>query len=82
MFLFIIKKVMKKKEQIISDEEVRKILTARLNTLSRDTFISIGSEGSFSRDELIEHVEKNDSIGNKIAEIEMEWLRSFKGVIA
>lgn len=40
--------------------------------------IFVGSDGSFSRDELIERVEARDKVGNKIAQIEMEWLRSFK----
>jgi len=65
-------------KHLLNDEEIRKLVTARLSVLSEDTMISIGSEGSFSRDELISRVEKGDEIGNKIAEVEMEWLRSFK----
>lgn len=65
-------------KNILGDEEIRKLVTARLSVLSSDTMVSIGSEGSFSRDELIHRVEEGDSIGNKIAQIEMEWLRSFK----
>lgn len=65
-------------KHILNDEEIRKLVTARLSVLSSDTMISIGSEGSFSRDELISRVEEGDEIGNKIAEIEMAWLRSFK----
>ena len=63
---------------LLNDEEIRKLVTARLSVLSADTMISIGSEGSFSRDELIDRVQVGDNIGNKIAQIEMEWLRSFK----
>lgn len=66
------------KKKLLSDEQIRKLVTARLSVLSSDTVISMGSKGSFSKDELIEHVEKKDSIGEKIAEIEIEWLRSFK----
>jgi hypothetical protein len=63
---------------ILSDNEIRKLVLARLSVLSEDTIISVGSEGSFSRDELISSVETGDELGNKIAQIEMEWLRSFK----
>jgi hypothetical protein len=70
----------RKEEQknILNDEEIRKLVTARLSVLSADTMISVGAEGSFSRDELIQRVESGDRVGNKIAQIEMEWLRSFK----
>lgn len=64
-------------KNLLNDEDIRKLVIARLSVLSPDTMISIGSEGSFSRDELIQSVEAQDKIGNKIAQIEMEWLRSF-----
>lgn len=69
---------MEKKINLIKDEEIRQLVLARLSVLSEDTMISVGSEGCFSRDELIESVQEGDNIGNKIAEIEMAWLRSFK----
>lgn len=65
-------------KNLLRDEEIRKLVTARLSVLSADTMVSVGSDGSFSRDELIQRVEAGDRIGNKIAQIEMEWLRSFK----
>ena len=65
------------------NQEIKNIVIARLETLPRDRKISIGSEGSFSKDELIEHIEKDDKIGKKIIEIEMEFLRSLKeGIVA
>lgn len=64
--------------KILSDDEVRKLVIARLSVLSKDTIISLGSEGSFTRDELVSSVEAGDCVGEKMAEIQMEWLRSFK----
>lgn len=65
-------------KNVLSDEEVRQLVLARLSVLSESTSISIGSEGSFTRDQLVESVKRGDKIGEKIAEIQMEWLRSFK----
>jgi hypothetical protein len=65
-------------DNLLSDEEIRKLVLARLSVLSGDTIISLGSEGSFTRDELVESVEKGDAVGEKLTEIQMEWLRSFK----
>ena len=69
-------------QDILSDEEVRKLVLARLAVLSSNTMMSFGSEGSFSRDELVASVERGDKLGEKLAEMEMEWLRSFKSVAA
>ena len=63
---------------LLSDDEVRRLVLARLSVLSPDTIISLGADGSFSRDELLERVKEGDTIGQKLAEIQLQWLRSFK----
>lgn len=72
------KKKQSKENKSTTDEDIRKLVMARLQILSSDTIISVGSEGSFSRDDLIHKIEENDHIGKKMIEVEMEWLRSFK----
>lgn len=70
------------KETISTDEEIRKLVIARLKLLSPHTIKSIGSMGTFSRDQLIERVERGDEVGETIKNIEMEWLRAQKeGII-
>ena len=59
-------------------DDVKKLVKARLGTLPRGIGVSVGSEGEFSRDELIEHVEREDDIGRKMIEIDMEFLQSLK----
>lgn len=64
------------------NEDIKKIVIARLEVLPGNKKISIGSEGSFSKGELIEHIQKEDKIGKKIIEIELEFLQSLKeGII-
>lgn len=65
-------------KNVLSDEEIRKLVIARLSVLSPDTNISVGSEGNFTRDQMIESVERGDKIGEKLAEVEMKWLRALK----
>jgi hypothetical protein len=60
------------------DDEIRDLVLARLKTISPDTIKCIGNEGSFTRDELINHVEKGDKIGRTIKEVEMTWLMAMK----
>ena len=72
----------KNTKKILSDEDVRKLVMARLSVLSKDTIISLGSDGSFTREQLMESVKNGDMVGEKLAEIQLEWLRSFKEKVA
>lgn len=62
----------------ISDAEIRKLVVERLKTLPSGKQISIGSGGSFTKDELIERVQSGDAAGEKMVEIELEFLRAMK----
>lgn len=59
-------------------EDIKRLVIARLRTLGGNKRISIGSEGEFNKDQLIERVEKEDSIGKKIMEIQLQYLQSLK----
>ena len=72
----------KNTKKILSDEDVRKLVMARLSVLSKDTIISLGSDGSFTREQLMESVKNGDMVGEKLSEIQLEWLRSFKEKVA
>jgi len=60
------------------DEDVKKLIIARLDVWPRNKKISIGRFGSFTKEELIEHVKKEDEVGKKIVEIELQFLRALK----
>lgn len=62
----------------VTDEDIRKLVIARLRMLSSGRKMSIGSNGEFSRDELIKRVEKNDEVGKKIVKIQLQYLQSLK----
>ena len=62
----------------ISDGEIRNLVIARLRSFSSGRKISIGSSGEFTKEELIDRVEKKDPIGNKIIEIQLSYLQSLK----
>ena len=60
------------------DNEFQKLVLARLRALPDDTNLSIGSRGSFDKQELVSHVEQNDEIGKKMIEIDRLYLRALK----
>jgi len=59
-------------------EEVKKLVIARLEIFPSGKKISIGAKGEFSKDELIESVEKGDEVGNTITKVQLEYLQSLK----
>ena len=63
---------------MVSEEEIKKIVIARLESLPSSRKISIGSSGEFDKDELIQRIKTDDPIGRKMVQIELEFLRSLK----
>lgn len=67
----------KNEAQTISDsEDIINLVIARLKTIPSNVELSVGNEGSFSIDELIEKVRKQDDIGKKMIEMQLTYLRS------
>ena len=61
-----------------NNEEIKKLVIARLQTIPNNKKISIGNKGSFDVNELIYHIKENDVIGLKIIKTQMEFLQSLK----
>lgn len=62
----------------ISDEEIRNLVIERLKVLPSGKRISVGSDGSYSKDELVAHVAEQDEVGQKIIQAQVAFLRSLK----
>jgi hypothetical protein len=60
------------------DLEFQKLVKVRLQALPENTSLSIGYLGSFSKQELLEHVDKNDDIGKQMIEIDKMYLQALK----
>jgi hypothetical protein len=60
------------------NEYAKELIIARLGVLPPNISIAVGSEGSFTREQLIQHVEDEDDIGKKFVEIELDFLKSLK----
>lgn len=69
---------MTNKKRKISDAEIRRLVIERLKTMPSEMQISIGDKGSFNKNELIAKVEAGDLVGQKIIEVELEYLRALK----
>lgn len=66
----------KKKEE--KQKEIINLVIARIDMIPSDKFISIGSEGEFTKQQLIKEVRNNSEIGQKVVEMQLEYLRLIK----
>jgi len=71
-------KIEENKEKDKMDEGLKRIVIAGLEVFPSDKSISIGSIGELTKQEMIENVEKETDVGEKIVEIQLNYLRSFK----
>lgn len=69
---------MSSKQTQALDNEVRKLVIARLRSFPSGRKMSIGSSGEFTKDELIERIQKDDDIGQKILQVQLNYLQSLK----
>lgn len=54
-------------------EDIKKLVIARIKASSDDLSISIGST-EYTKEEMLKSIEKGDKLGQEIIEIQMEYL--------
>jgi len=71
-----------KKDQYISmdfelTEEIKSLVVARIEAkISPNLKLSIGSEGSFDKEQMMHHVKKGDRLGKQIARVHLNFLKA------
>jgi len=62
--------------------DIKELVIARLDTMPDNIKIAIGNFGSFSKEQLKDHINKDDEIGKKIVEMQMSFIRAVaKGLV-
>ena len=59
----------------VDEKYLKKLVIARLNVIPPDVSFSIGKYGDFTRNQLIEEVEKGSEVGRAATEMELSFLR-------
>lgn len=59
-------------------QEVIDLVVARLKTMPSSASLSIGGQGDFSIDELVNDVEQINDIGLSVIQTQLDYLRSLK----
>ncbi len=57
-------------------EELKKIVLWRLETIPPNFKLSVGDEGTFTKEELKQHIEKEDSIGVLFAKMQLNFMKA------
>ena len=58
------------------NEDVINLVIARLSTMPPTVKISIGNEGTFTKEQLIKHVTDGDEVGKLIIDMHLNYLRA------
>jgi len=59
----------------MDEKYLKKLVITRLNAIPPDVSFSIGEYGDFTRNQLIEEVEKDTKVGKATTEMELSFLR-------
>ncbi len=62
----------------MTDKLVKELVIARLEEMPESHKLSVGSKGSFTKEQLIEEVKQDSDVGKMIMKIHLDFLRSFK----
>ena len=66
-----------KNEEIKINKEMKELVIARIEAqVPSNLSLSIGSSGRMSKEEMLEHINKGDEIGNRIIESHIRFLRA------
>ena len=59
-------------------EDIKKIVIARLESMPENMRLSFGDSGNFDKYALIQQVKDETSVGKRISDMQLSYLRSFK----
>ena len=57
-------------------EELKELVLARIEVMPPNLKLSIGNYGTFTKQELIEHVKNGDEKGKKIIEMQLNFIKA------
>ena len=57
-------------------EELKELVLARIEVMSPNLKLSIGRYGTFTKQELIEHVKKDDEAGKQIVQMQINFIKA------
>lgn len=63
------------------DNDIKKLIKKRLSAMPPDISFSVGEFGDFTRDELIQEVDKESEIGKEMIEMELNFIKKMPSLL-
>ena len=63
---------------MVDEEEMKKLVILRLESMPDTIKVSVGSEGELSKNDLIAHVKKGDKLGKLVVDMQLKYLQAMK----
>ena len=63
-------------ENIKLTEDVKELVIARLEIMPPNYKLSIGNQGTFTKDELIKNVKEGSAVGNQIVKMQYSFIKA------
>jgi hypothetical protein len=60
------------------DIDEKQLVMARLETLPSNIGVAVGSDGNYTKEQLLEHVDQEDEIGVQFIDLDLQFLRALK----
>ncbi len=67
---------MEEKKENKNDEYLKELVLARLDVMPQNFKLSIGNEGTFNKQQLMESVKKGDEIGKQVIDMQMNFIKA------
>ena len=58
------------------EEELKELIIARIRVMPPNYKLSIGDKGTFTKEELLEHVKSGDETGSQIIGMQMNFIKA------
>jgi len=66
----------KQESETAKEKELKELVLARIGVMPPNYKLSIGNKGTFTKEEIINHIKERDEIGNQIIGIEMNFIKA------
>ncbi|PIN91114.1 hypothetical protein COU57_01885 [Candidatus Pacearchaeota archaeon CG10_big_fil_rev_8_21_14_0_10_32_14] len=66
----------KQESEMAKEKEVKELVLARISVMPPNYKLSVGNKGTFTKEEIINHIKERDEIGNQIIGIEMNFIKA------
>lgn len=64
-----------------NSEYIKKLVRERISAMPPDVSFSIGNFGDYTRNELLEEVDKDSEVGRAAIEMQLTFIRKMSGIL-